>query len=108
MAVISFTDDDADAVWVRNAVLRMILSRAMARLTDPGDLEELELSKLVGALSFGSLDGGKRARLLEAVFEAAKSLKAEIAAGAPVEEPVRAGIDDKLTEVLALLGQFRE
>ncbi len=107
MAVLSFAKNEADIVWLRNAILRMILSRAKEHLTDPADIEELELSKLVGSLSFELLDDEQRARLVEAVFEATQSLTEEIASGKPVEEPVREGIEEKLDEILALLARFR-
>ncbi|MGZ3489440.1 MAG: hypothetical protein ACXVBY_21570 [Isosphaeraceae bacterium] len=107
MAALAFSEDPADIVTFRKAIFRMILSRAKARLTDPADIEELELSEAMEGISFPLLDEGQRARLTEAVFEGTKSLKEEVDAGTPVEEQVREGADEKLDEVLALLARFR-
>ncbi len=107
MAALSFSEDAADIVTFRKAIFRMVLSRAKARLTDPADIEELELSEAMEGISFQLLDDGQRARLAEAVFEGTKSLKEEIDAGKPVEEQVRQGADEKLGELLALLARFR-
>jgi hypothetical protein len=107
MAVLGFSENGADIVTIRKAIFRMILSRARTHLTDPADLQELELSEAMEGISFNLLDGDQRARLVEAVFEGAKSLRDDIAAGRPTEEPTRAGIDEKLDEVLALLDRFR-
>jgi hypothetical protein len=107
MAVFSFAKTDADTVFVRNAIFRMILSRARARLTDSADLEELEVSEPMGAISFYRLDDDLRARMTEAVYEGTLDLKQDIVTGKPTEEPVRDGIEEKLDEVLALLARFR-
>jgi hypothetical protein len=107
MAALAFSEDAADIVTVRKAIFRMILSRAKARLTDPADTEELELSEAMEGISFQLLDEGQRARLADAVFEATKSLKKDVDAGKPLEEQVRRGADEKLDEVLALLARFR-
>jgi hypothetical protein len=107
MAALIFAKNDRDIVTFRKAIFRMILSRAKARLTNPIDIEQLELSEVMEAISFQRIPEDQRARLVEAVFEATKSLKDDIAAGKPIEEPVRAGIDEKLDEILALLGRFR-
>jgi hypothetical protein len=107
MAALAFSEDAADIVTFRKAIFRMILSRAKALLTDPADIEELELSEAMEGISFQLLDEAQRARLTEAVFEGTKSLKEEVDAGKPVEEQVREGADEKLGEVLALLARFR-
>jgi hypothetical protein len=108
MAALGFSNDAADIVTFRKAVFRMILSRAKARLTDPVDIDELDVSEAMEGISFELLSEEQRARLVDALFEATKSLKEDIAAGKPVEEPVRAGIDEKLDEILALLARFRQ
>jgi hypothetical protein len=107
MAALAFSEDAADIVTFRKAIFRVILSRAKAWLTDPADIEELELSEAMEGISFHLLDEDQRARLAEAVFEGTKSLKEEVDAGKPVEEQVRGGADEKLDEVLALLARFR-
>ncbi len=63
--------DESDTVFLRNAVLRMIASRAQKYLVDPADL------------------------------------KHEVTVGLPTEELVRAGIQEKLDEILALVSCFR-
>jgi uncharacterized protein (UPF0305 family) len=107
MAVLSFDKTDADTVFLRNAVLRMILSRAQKHLAEAADLEDLEVSKAIGAISFYLLDDDQRARLVEAVYQGTQDLKQEVAQGKATEEPVRAGIEEKLDEILALLSRFR-
>jgi hypothetical protein len=107
MAALGFSENGADIVTFRKAIFRMILSRAKAHLTNPADIQELELSEAMEGISFNLLDDDQRARLTEAVFEGAKSLRDDIAAGKPIEEPAREGIEEKLDEVLALLDRFR-
>ena len=108
MAVLSFAKTDADTVLLRNAILRMIVSRAQKHAVDPADLKELEVAKPMGAISFDLLDNDQRARLTEAVYQGTQDLKQEIAEGKATEEPVRAGIEEKLDEILALLSRFRD
>jgi len=107
MAVFGFSDNPDDVVSFRKAIFRMILSRAKARLTDPSDIEELDVGQAMEGISFELFEENQRARLLEAVYEGTKSLKEEIDAGKPVEEQVREGAYEKLDEVLALLARFR-
>lgn len=107
MAALAFSEQADDIVTFRKAIFRMILSRAKTRLTDPADIEELGLSEAMEGISFHLLDEAQRARLAEAVFAGAKSLKEEIDAGKPVEEEVRQGADEKLSEALTLLARFR-
>ncbi len=107
MAALGFSDNAADIVVFRKAIFRMILSRAKARLTDPTDIDQLDISRASEGISFELLDDEQRARLVEAVFEATQSLKEEIESGKPVEELVREGIEEKLDEILALLARFR-
>jgi hypothetical protein len=107
MAVLGFSENGADIVTIRKAIFRMILSRARTYLTDPADIQELELSEAMEGISFNLLGDDQRARLVEAVSEGVKSLKDDISAGRPTEEPTRAGVEEKLGEVLALLSRFR-
>jgi hypothetical protein len=107
MAVLSFAKTDADTVSLRKAIFRMILSRAKARLVDPADIEELEVSQAMEGISFHRLDDDQRARLVEAVYQGTQELKQQILEGKPTEEPVRPGIEEKLDEILALLSRFR-
>lgn len=106
MAVLSF-GDESDTVFLRNAILRMIVSRAQKYLADPADIEYLELSRMVGAISFDLIHGDQWLRLVDAVYHGTQDLKHEITAGLPTEEPVRAGIQEKLDELLALVSCFR-
>jgi hypothetical protein len=106
MAVLRFSPTEGDTVFLRNAILRMIVCRAEKYLTDPADIEDLEISKLVGAISFYLLDSGQSTRLVEAVYQGTQDLKREVTAGTPTEEPVRAGIQEKLDEILALIACF--
>lgn len=106
MAVLSF-GDESDTVFLRNAILRMIVSRAQKHLVDPADIEDLELSRMVGAISFDLLHGDRWLRVVDAVYQGTQDLKHEVTVGLPTEEPVRAGIQEKLDEILALLACFR-
>jgi hypothetical protein len=45
--------------------------------------------------------------LIEAVYRGTRDLKQEVAEGKATDEPVRAGIEEKLEEILALLSRFR-
>jgi hypothetical protein len=106
MAVLSFSSTEGDTVFLRNAILRMIVSRARRYLADPADIEDLEASKLVGAISFDLLEGDQWTRLVEAVYQGTQDLKREVTAGVPTEELVRAGIEEKFDELLALISCF--
>ncbi len=107
MAVLSFAKTDADTVVFRKAIFRMIVSRAKARLTDPADVERLDVFEAMEGISFYRLDDDQRGRLVEAVYEGTLDLKQDIATGKPIEEPVRGDVEEKLDEILALLARFR-
>jgi hypothetical protein len=85
----------------------MILSRAKSHMTDPADINDLDLSQAMDGLSFELLPDDQRARLIEAVYQGTQDLRQEVAAGKPTEEPVREGIEEKLDEILALISRFR-
>ena len=108
MAVLSFAKTEADTVSLRKAIFRMILSRAKAHLTDPADIEELDLSEVMEGVQFHRLDDDQRARLVEAVYEGTQDLKQQVLAGEPTEEEVRPDIEEKLDEILALLSRYRQ
>jgi hypothetical protein len=108
VAVLSFAKTDADTVALRKAIFRMILSRAKERLSDPADIEELDLSEVMEGIQFHRLDDDQRARLVEAVYEGTQDLKRQVLAGEPTEEEVKPGIEEKLDEILALLSRFRQ
>jgi hypothetical protein len=99
----SFGFSDEDSVTMRNAVFRLILSRAADRLTEPADADELEMAEAFGGLSFRALAEPQRGRLVHAVFQGTKQLKWDISLGEPLEEEVLPGIDDKLDELLTFL-----
>jgi hypothetical protein len=107
MAVLVFADNETDTITFRKAIFRLILDRARARLTDPADLAELDLSEAMEGISFYRLPDDQRARMAEAVAEAVVSLKQDLAAGRPVAEELRPGAQEKLDEVLTLLARFR-
>jgi hypothetical protein len=107
VAVLGFSDSAEDVVTFRKAIFRMILSRAKSHLTDPADINELDLSQAMDGLSFELLPDDQRARLVDAVYQGTQDLKQEVAAGKPTEEPVREGIEEKLDEILALISRFR-
>jgi hypothetical protein len=107
VAVLGFSDSPDDVVTFRKAIFRMILSRAKSHLTDPADINELDLSQAMDGLSFELLPDDQRARLIEAVYLGTQDLTQEVAAGKPTEEPVREGIEEKLDEILALISRFR-
>jgi hypothetical protein len=107
VAVLGFSDSPDDVVTFRKAIFRMMLSRAKSHLTDPADINELDLSQAMDGLSFELLPDDQRARLIEAVYLGTQDLTQEVAAGKPTEEPVREGIEEKLDEILALISRFR-
>jgi hypothetical protein len=107
VAVLGFSDSAEDVVSFRKAIFRMILSRAKSHLADPADIEELDVFQAMEGISFELLADDQRARLVEAVYHGTEDLKKELAAGKPVEEQVRPGIEEKLDEILALLSRFR-
>lgn len=107
MAVLGFSGDAQDIVSFRKAIFRMILSRAKSHLTDPSDINELNVSQAAEGISFELLAADQRARLVEAVYQGTRDLKREVDEGKATEEPVRAGIGEKLDEILALLSRFR-
>jgi hypothetical protein len=107
MAVLGFSDDAQDVVSFRKAIFRMILSHAKSHLTDPSDINELNVSRAAEGISFDLLAADQRARLVEAVYQGTRDLRQEVADGKATEEPVRPGIEDKLDEILALLSRFR-
>jgi hypothetical protein len=107
VAVLGFSDSAEDVVTFRKAIFRMILSRARSHLTDPADINELDLSQAMDGLSFELLPDDQRARLIGAVYQGTQDLRQEVAAGKPTEEPVREGIEEKLDEILALISRFR-
>lgn len=100
MAAFTFSEDEADALTLRKALFRMILSRAAEQLTDPADLAELQESEAMEGLAFDLMEDAQRSRILTAVLAAAKRLRETIAAGEPVEEEVLPGVEDKLDEVI--------
>jgi hypothetical protein len=99
MAVISFAEKESEIFGIRKAVLRLILSRTRSRLTDPADLEEIQLAEVVDGVMFDDMDTLQRARLGEAVLGAVMQLRDEVATGKPLEEPVRAGIEELLEDL---------
>jgi hypothetical protein len=107
MAVLGFSDDADDIVSLRKAIFRMILSRAKSHLADSSDFNELTVSQAMEGISFELLNADQRVRLIEAVYQGTRNLKEEVAEGKPTEEPGRAGIEEKLDGILALLGRFR-
>ncbi len=107
MAVLGFSHDAQDVVSLRKAVFPMILSRAKSHLTDPSDVNELTVSQAMEGISFELLNADQRARLVEAVYQGTRDLREEVGEGKPTEEPARAGIEEKLDEIFALLSRFR-
>jgi hypothetical protein len=107
VAVLGFSDSAQDVVTFRKAIFRMILSRAKSHLTDPADINELDVSQAMDGLSFELLPDDQRARLVDAVYQGTQDLRQEVAEGKPTEEPVREGIEEKLDEILALISRFR-
>ena len=107
MAVIGFSDKAEDIVSFRKAIFRMILSRAKSYLADSADIAELDLFGVMEGISFELVPADQQARLVDAVYHGTRDLRQDIADGKPTEEPVRAGIDEKLDEILALLSRFR-
>jgi hypothetical protein len=107
MAVLGFSDDAQGVVSLRKAIFRVILARAKSHLTDAADIHELGVSQAMEGISFELLAADQRARLVEAVYQGTQDLKREVDEGKATEEPVRAGIEEKLDEILALLSRFR-
>jgi hypothetical protein len=84
----------------------MILSRAAAHLTDPADVEELDVARWGEGASFDLIyDPQRRARVARAVLEGTEDLRQQIAAGEPTEEPVRPGAGEFLDELISFLSR---
>jgi hypothetical protein len=107
VAALTFSENELDALTVRKALFRLILSRAVRRLSDPSDLEELEVAQAMDGLAFDLMGERQRGRMAQAVLQAVQSLKDEIAAGKALEEPVLPGIDEKLDELHSFLSAQR-
>jgi hypothetical protein len=103
MSAFIFSSDEQDAFTVRKAVFRMILSRAKGNLSDPSDIEQLDIAEVMEGLSFHRLDDEQRIRLTEAVLEGTRGLQSAIKSGQVTEEPVRAGIEELLNDLLVFL-----
>jgi hypothetical protein len=106
MGVLSF-GDESDTVFLRNAILRMIVSRAQKYLLDPADIEALHFSQLIGAILLDHPGDDQWVRLVDAVYKGTQDLKHQVTLGMPTEEPVRPGIQEKLDEILALISCYR-
>jgi hypothetical protein len=89
-----------DAVTMRNAVFRLVLARATTALDDPADKEELEMAEAFGGIAFDQLEPAQRQRIARAVQAGLYRLKSDVAAGAPLDEPVHPDIADKLDELI--------
>jgi hypothetical protein len=107
VAALTFSENELDALTVRKALFRLILSRAARRLSDPSDLEELEIAQAMDGLAFDLMGERQRGRMTQAVLQAVQSLKDEMAAGKALEEPVLPGIDEKLDELHSFLSTRR-
>lgn len=103
MAAFTFSEHAVDAFTLRKAPFRMILSRAAGRLSDPSDIEEIEVAKAMDGLAFDLMEDDQRERVEQAVLEGVRGLRAEIDAGKPLEEPVLPGIGEKLEELQSFL-----
>jgi hypothetical protein len=79
------------------------LSRAASQLSDPSDLEEIDVAGAMEGLAFDLMDEQQRARMTQAVLQGVQSLKNDLAAGKPLEEPVLPGIEEKLDELQSFL-----
>ncbi|MFI9401088.1 hypothetical protein [Nocardia sp. NPDC052316] len=103
MTTISFSPAAEDIFSVRKAVYRMIVTRATKKLTDSADIKELEMSELFDDISLYSLSDAQRARLESALLAGILTLREDINAGRPTEEPVRNGIESVLDELVEFM-----
>ncbi|MFD0366933.1 hypothetical protein [Streptomyces sp. NPDC127114] len=101
MAALVFGDEDS--ATMRNAVFRLILSRVDRLLVDPADLEEVELARAIGSVSFNELEPAPRRRIAIAILEALHQLRSDVSSEAELEEPVLPGIDVKLDELIRFM-----
>lgn len=107
MAVISSGGVDPEVIFLRNAVLRMLVTRACIFLSGFEDKEQLEIAGIVGELTLDSVDADQRPRLVSALLAGAEQRLREIWTGVTPEEEVRPGIEGKLDEVQVFLRTHR-
>jgi hypothetical protein len=102
MASLGFKSADA-SITMRNAVFRLVLTRAAATLDNPDDRVELEVAEAIGGISFDRLEPGQRLRIGNAVRDGLLQLQRDVGTGADLEEPVHPDIDEKLDELVAFM-----
>jgi hypothetical protein len=90
MASLGFGSPDA-AITMRNAVLRLVLTRAAATLHRPADQEELAMAEAFGGISFDQLSPDQRLRIGTAVRDGLVLLRQEAGDGGDLEEPTHPG-----------------
>lgn len=107
MASLGFESADA-AITMRNAVFRLVLTRAAATLDNPADRAELEMAEAFGGIAFDQLEPGERLRIGSAVRDGLLRLQRDVDAGADLEEPVHPDIHEKLDELIAFMNAHLE
>lgn len=102
MASLGFKSADA-SITMRNAVFRLVLTRAAATLDNPDDRVQLEVAEAIGGISFDRLEPDKRLRIGTAVRDGLLQLQRDVSTGAQLEEPVHPDIHQKLDELVAFM-----
>ncbi|KAA0018527.1 hypothetical protein [Antrihabitans cavernicola] len=90
--------NDGGGFILRKGMYRMVLSRARRAVDDPDDIEQLQ--DYHEGISLFRMEPSVRLRLGNAILHSAESLRADVIAGRPTEEPVRGGAAEYLTELI--------
>jgi hypothetical protein len=103
---IIFAQTDEGTFTLRKALYRMVLSRARRSVSDPADVETLQ--DYYEAVSLFRMEANERARVGDAILQGAVSLRADVVAGKPTEEPVRDGAAEYLGEFIEFMTSHLE
>lgn len=106
MSTIGFSDKEEDVINLSTRTLQLILDRAVPRISDSSEAEDLRTCIYSDGVSFDLFEPGTRERVTRAFREGTLQLKQELEAG---EEPLPdfgAGNIPKLDEIVALIDRF--
>lgn len=100
MAII-FSPGEGGSLVLRKGLYRMVLRRARRFVSLDSDIDQLQ--DWNEGISLSRMEPDERARIGDALLRGALSMRADVAANRPTEEPVREGAESYLTELIAFL-----
>jgi hypothetical protein len=106
MAVVSFSRADEDIVDLSGRTLDLLINRAVPRLSDASEAEELRMCSDVDGISFQLFQPEARERVAGAVRDGTLELERELETGVEPLPNFGAGNIAKLDEILALIDRF--